>query len=74
MSARSPACSPARTLLSFPPLFALLQVFLKFGDRRRIASELKIGDIVERHLDREWGRQGRRQGVARVSWLAGGTE
>ena len=30
------------------------QVFLKFGDRRRIASELKIGDIVERHLDREW--------------------
>ncbi len=29
------------------------KVFLKFGDRRRIASELKIGDIVERHLDRE---------------------
>ncbi|KAL4425069.1 hypothetical protein ABPG77_010383 [Micractinium sp. CCAP 211/92] len=27
------------------------KVFLKFGDRRRIASELKIGDIVERHLD-----------------------
>jgi hypothetical protein len=28
-------------------------VFLKFGDRRRIASELRIGDVVERHLDRE---------------------
>ena len=29
------------------------KVYLKFGDRRRIASELKIGDVVERHLDRE---------------------
>ena len=29
------------------------KVFLKFGDRRRIASELKIGDVVERHLDSE---------------------
>ncbi|PSC73949.1 DNA-directed RNA polymerase III subunit rpc1-like isoform X2 [Micractinium conductrix] len=27
------------------------KVYLKFGDRRRIASELKIGDVVERHLD-----------------------
>ncbi|KFM26649.1 DNA-directed RNA polymerase III subunit rpc1 [Auxenochlorella protothecoides] len=27
------------------------KVFLRFGDRRRIASELKIGDIVERHLE-----------------------
>ncbi|KAJ7520459.1 hypothetical protein O6H91_19G006700 [Diphasiastrum complanatum] len=25
--------------------------FLKFGDRRRIAAELKYGDIVERHLE-----------------------
>ena len=24
--------------------------FLKFGDRRRMATELKIGDVVERHL------------------------
>ncbi len=24
--------------------------FLKFGDRRRYAAELKYGDIVERHL------------------------
>ena len=23
---------------------------LKFGDRRRVASELKVGDVVERHL------------------------
>lgn len=25
--------------------------FLKFGDRRRYATELKYGDIVERHLE-----------------------
>lgn len=25
--------------------------FLKFGDRRRYAAELKYGDIVERHLE-----------------------
>ncbi|XP_024535104.1 DNA-directed RNA polymerase III subunit 1 [Selaginella moellendorffii] len=25
--------------------------FLKFGDRKRIASELKYGDVVERHLE-----------------------
>jgi len=25
--------------------------FLKYGDRRRLASELKYGDIVERHLE-----------------------
>eukprot|EP00899_Mesostigma_viride_P025365 jgi/Mesvir1/6012/Mv00758-RA.2 len=25
--------------------------FLKFGDRRRVAAELKYGDIVERHLE-----------------------
>ena len=29
------------------------KVYLKFGDRRRVASELKIGDVVERHLDSE---------------------
>lgn len=29
------------------------KVFLKFGDRRRMASELKIGDVVERHLEGE---------------------
>jgi len=27
------------------------KVFLKFGDRKRIAKELKTGDIVERHLE-----------------------
>jgi DNA-directed RNA polymerase III subunit RPC1 len=27
------------------------KVFLKFGDRKRIAEELKVGDIVERHLE-----------------------
>lgn len=27
------------------------KVFLKFGDRKRIAQELKVGDIVERHLE-----------------------
>ena len=24
--------------------------FLKFGDRRKLAAELKVGDVVERHL------------------------
>ena len=24
--------------------------FLKYGDRRRIAADIKLGDIVERHL------------------------
>ena len=33
-------------------------MFLKFGDRRRVASELKIGDIVERHLDGAGGGAG----------------
>ena len=41
------------------------KVFLKFGDRRRIASELRIGDVVERHLDRE-------RGVDGVGWGWGG--
>jgi len=27
------------------------KVFLKFGDRSRIAKELKVGDVVERHLE-----------------------
>ena len=27
------------------------KVFLKFGDRQRIAKQLKIGDVVERHLE-----------------------
>lgn len=27
------------------------KVFLKFGDRQRIAKNLKIGDVVERHLE-----------------------
>ena len=27
------------------------KVFLKFGDRKRIAGDLKIGDIVERHIE-----------------------
>ena len=31
------------------------KTFLKFGDRRRIASDLRIGDVVERHLDGEGG-------------------
>jgi len=26
------------------------KLFLKYGDRKRIAAELKVGDIVERHL------------------------
>ncbi|CAM6102061.1 unnamed protein product [Calypogeia fissa] len=26
-------------------------IFLKFGDRKRVAAELKYGDIVERHLE-----------------------
>ena len=30
------------------------KIFLKFGDRRRLASELKIGDVVERHLEGGW--------------------
>jgi len=25
--------------------------FLKYGDRRKVAAELKIGDIVERHME-----------------------
>lgn len=29
------------------------KVFLKFGDRRRIAAELCVGDVVERHLEGE---------------------
>jgi DNA-directed RNA polymerase III subunit RPC1 len=29
------------------------KVFLKFGDRRRMAAELRAGDIVERHLQGE---------------------
>jgi len=29
------------------------KVFLKFGDRKRIAKELKVGDVVERHLEGE---------------------
>lgn len=29
------------------------KVFLKFGDRRRIAAELRVGDVVERHLEGE---------------------
>lgn len=37
------------------------KVFLRFGDRRRIASELKIGDIVERHL--EGGVEGLLEGL-----------
>ena len=24
--------------------------FLKYGDRRKLAAELKVGDVVERHL------------------------
>jgi DNA-directed RNA polymerase III subunit RPC1 len=27
------------------------KTFLKYGDRRRIAAELKVGDVVERHLE-----------------------
>lgn len=30
---------------------ALPCVSPQYGDRRRIASELKIGDVVERHLN-----------------------
>ena len=30
------------------------KIFLKFGDRRRIAAELKVGDVVERHLEGEF--------------------
>ena len=52
------ACLPAGTSQWPGANFILFpsgdKVFLKFGDRRRIASELKIGDIVERHLDSEW--------------------
>ena len=56
--ARSPAPPPAGTSQWPGANFILFpsgdKVFLKFGDCRRIASELKIGDIVERHLDSEW--------------------
>ena len=27
------------------------KVFLKFGDRNRVAEDLKVGDVVERHLE-----------------------
>lgn len=27
------------------------KVFLKFGDRRRVAADLKVGDLVDRHLE-----------------------
>ena len=27
------------------------KIYLKFGDRRKIASDLKIGHTVERHLE-----------------------
>eukprot|EP00198_Chlamydomonas_reinhardtii_P014024 XP_001703361.1 predicted protein [Chlamydomonas reinhardtii] len=39
-----------RTVISPDPNLQIFQ-FLKFGDRRKIASELKMGYIVERHLE-----------------------
>lgn len=52
-----PSPSPAGTVQWPGANFILFptgeKVYLKFGDRRRIASELRIGDTVERHLDSE---------------------
>ena len=45
------------------------KVFLKFGDRRRIAAELRIGDVVERHLD---GALSWRGGEGAGGWALGG--
>lgn len=45
---RGPDVHPGANFVEFS---SRVKKYLKYGDRRQIASELKIGDTVERHLD-----------------------
>ena len=44
---------PGANYVESAPIGAGNKRSLKFGDRRRVASELKVGDVVERHMNNE---------------------